>query len=97
MKTYIILAGAMFAPLCAEAAGIKGRVVSESGYGKKGVTVTVTEHRITATTDSNGYYIIELPKGSENQRVTVKVNGKYAASPKVPKYGHATVDVTMNK
>ena len=80
----------------AAAGGIKGRVTDSNGKPRSGVTISIKGHRQTTTTDSNGYYTLNMPIEFDRKRVDVYVNGVYAVNCLVPgKDANSTVTVVL--
>jgi hypothetical protein len=78
------------------AGGIQGRVVDDNGNPRSGVTISVKGYRQTTTTDSNGYYTLEMPAEANGVRVAVYVKGTFAVNCLVPNgAANSTVDVTL--
>lgn len=90
LLAFLALAGASLA------GGIQGRVVDANGVARSNVKVSVSGHRQTTTTDSNGYYTLKLPTIADGTRVNVYVNGKLAVNCLVPVGdANSTVNVTI--
>ena len=62
------------------AGGIEGRVLDENGNPRRGVTISVKGYRQTTTTDTNGFYTLNMPSMAEGTRVNVSVNGIFAVN-----------------
>jgi hypothetical protein len=86
----IALTGASYA------GGIQGRVVDSNGNARSNVKISVSGHRQTTTTDTNGYYTLKLPTHADGTRVNVYVNSKLAVNCLVPVGdANSTVMVTL--
>lgn len=78
------------------AGGIEGRVTDANGVPRRGVTISVKGYRQSTTTDSNGYYSLQMPSYLDDTRVNVYVNGAFAVNCYVPPgNANSTVDVTL--
>ncbi|MCW1914787.1 carboxypeptidase regulatory-like domain-containing protein [Luteolibacter sp. GHJ8] len=78
------------------AGGIQGRILDDNGNPRSGVTVSVKGYRQTTTTDSNGYYTLQLPAQADGTRVNFYVKGTFAVNVLVPVgSANSTVDVTL--
>lgn len=78
------------------AGGIEGRVLDENGNPRRGVTISVKGYRQTTTTDTNGFYTLNMPSMAEGTRVNVSVNGIFAVNCLVPQgAANSKVDVTL--
>lgn len=87
-----LLAGSCFA------GGIEGRVVDGNGNPRKDIKVSVKGYRQSTTTNSDGYFVLEMPKESEKTRVNVYVDGNFAANCHVPEgKARSTVNVVLKR
>jgi hypothetical protein len=78
------------------AGGIQGRVTDENGVPRRGVTISVKGYRQTTSTDSNGYYTLQMPAAVDGMRVNLYVNGNFAVNTLVPPgAANSTVVVTL--
>ena len=78
------------------AGGIEGRVVDGNDNPRRGVTISAKGYHQSTTTDSNGYYTLQMPSYVDGTRVNVYVNGAFAVNCLVPPgNANSTVDVTL--